>query len=287
MIRLVFNFILIFTLFTCSGEQRRPLAEDDDFGLDDEDSAQKVDDRGYFGDLQRSDATLGFESSFPLPFAVGKSIDLFETAPEQAKNPGSSQLSVQLGSCRFNLKTAAVQVDRFILAGQWIKLSEALPAGVPVRLEPHMDLNLKLASKVMIEVPATELVKCKALLAGQRVYLGRFHLNKSKIGLLAGPGYPRAVFSSRSMEPKGKRIFIRWQASAAAPMLIDDFDFPATSESGIFRAFMADRGYYYLVFQPTLRMDQVDQLVIKIPFQLDPKTSKPVRKKSSKRKPLE
>ena len=195
MIRWVFKFIFISTLLTCSGEQRRPVAEDDNFGLDEVDSAPKVDDRGYFGDLQRSDATLGFESSFPLPFAVGKSIDLFETAPEQAKSPGSSQLSVQLGSCRFNLKTGAVQVDRFILAGQWIKLSEALPAGVPVRLEPHMDLNLKLAAKVIIEIPATELAKCKALLAGQRVYIGRFHLNKSKIGLLAGPGYPRGAGS--------------------------------------------------------------------------------------------
>jgi hypothetical protein len=84
------------------------------------------------------------------------------------------------------------------------------------------------------------------------------------------------------MEPKGKRVFIRWQAGAAAPMLIDDFDFPATSESGIFRALMGDKGYYYLVFQAALRMDQVDQVMIKIPFTPDAKNRIPDKQNHNK-----
>jgi hypothetical protein len=172
-----------------------------------------------------------------------------------------------LGECQFTLKTGATQVDRYILAGQWIKLNEGLPAGVPVKLEPNMDLNLKLVTKLNIDINHSKVSVCRSLLEGKRVYLGRFHLNKSKIGLLGGPGFPRAVFSSRSMEPKGKRVFVRWQQGAPGPILIDDLDFPATSESGIFRALMSDKGYYYLIFLPTLRMDQFDQVVIKIPFQ--------------------
>lgn len=288
MIRLALTWIVSALLLSCSGAQRRSAAEEDDFALDPSDDGDKVDDKGYFSDLQRSEAAIGFESSFPLPFAVGKSIDRFEATPEQAKSATNSVISILLGTCKFTLKSGPVQVDRYILAGQWIKLTEALPAGVPVKLEPHMDLNLKMATKLFVEIAEPELANCRSLLSGRRVYIGRFHMNKSRIGLLAGPGYPRAVFSSRSMEPRGKRVFIRWQSGAAVPMLIDDFDFPATSESGIFRALMGEKGYYYLVFQPILRMDQVDQVMIKIPFTPDAKTripDKQIRGKQPRKKP--
>ncbi|WP_141731146.1 hypothetical protein [Oligoflexus tunisiensis] len=286
MIRLILTWMVMVLLLSCSSTPQRSVTEEDDFALDLEDDGDKVDDKGYFSDLQRSDAALGFESSFPLPFAVGKSIDRFETTPEQAKNPSASVISVMLGTCKFALKTGPVQVDRYILAGQWIKLNESLPASVPVKLEPYMDLNLKMAAKLVVDIANSDLPTCRALLSGRRVYIGRFHLNKSRVGLLAGPGYPRAVFSSRSMEPRGKRVFIRWQPGAAAPMLIDDFDFPATSESGIFRALMGEKGYYYLVFQPALRMDQVDEVMIKIPFSPDGRNrkqnrSRPRRKQDS------
>jgi hypothetical protein len=284
MIRLVLTWMVMVLLLSCSGTTQRSSTDEDDFALDQEEDSDKVDDKGYFSDLQRSDAALGFESSFPLPFAVGKSIDRFEATPEQAKTPATSAISVLLGTCKFSLKTGPVQVDRYILAGQWIKLNEALPASVPVKLEPHMDLNLKMAAKLLVDIAAPDLAGCRQLLSGRRVYIGRFHLNKSRIGLLAGPGYPRAVFSSRSMEPKGKRVFIRWLAGAAAPMLIDDFDFPATSDSGVFRALMGEKGYYYLVFQPALRMDHVDQVMIKIPFTPDAKTR--IQDKQNRGKPL-
>lgn len=283
MVRLVLTWMVMALLFACSGTTQRSSTDEDNFAFDLDDDSDKVDDKGYFSDLQRSDSALGFETSFPLPFAVGKSIDRFETTPEQAKNPAASTISVLLGTCKFALKTGPVQVDRYILAGQWIKLNESLPASVPVKLEPHMDLNLKMAAKLLVEIAEPDLAGCRQLLSGRRVYIGRFHLNKSRIGLLAGPGYPRAVFSSRSMEPKGKRVFIRWQAGASAPMLIDDFDFPATSESGIFRALMGEKGYYYLVFQPALRMDQVDQVMIKIPFTPDAKTR--IQEKQNRNRP--
>jgi hypothetical protein len=283
MIRLILTWMVMVLLLSCSSTPQRSVTDEDNFALDLDDDGDKVDDKGYFSDLQRSDAALGFESSFPLPFAVGKSIDRFETTPEQAKNPSPSVINVMLGTCKFVLKTGPVQVDRYILAGQWIKLNESLPASVPVKLEPNMDLNLKLAAKLLVEIAASDFQTCRALLSGRRVYIGRFHLNKSRVGLLAGPGYPRAVFSSRSMEPKGKRVFIRWQPGAPAPMLIDDFDFPATSESGIFRALMGEKGYYYLVFQAALRMDQVDDVMIKIPFTPEGKSRKPNRVRPRKK----
>lgn len=279
----LFGLSLTALLPACSigKASREGAGEVDDFSLDPEYTDPGVDDKSYFNDLQRSDAAVGFEPSFPLPFAVGKSIDLFDAVPMQAQAAQSSHLTIYLGECRFTLKTGPVQVDRYILAGQWVKLDEGLPAKVPVKLEPHMDLNLKLVTKLQIEIPSASMNVCKSLLTGRRVYIGRFHMNKSRLGLLAGPGYPRAVFSSRSMEPKGKRVFIRWQAGEVEPTLIDDFDFPATCESGIFRALMGERGYYYLVLQPALRMDQVDQLVIKIPFQPDskPRVSPRIKRK--------
>jgi hypothetical protein len=61
-------------------------------------------------------------------------------------------------------------------------------------------------------------------------------------------------------------VYLHWQGGSNTPSLIDDFDFPATSESGIFRAQMSAKGYYYLAFQSVLRMDQVDTMVIKLPY---------------------
>lgn len=264
--RLVFICLMIWLCSSCSSRNSRVLAEEEDFALDELARPDKVDDKAYFTDLERSEAVVGFESSFPLPFSVNKSTDLFDEPPLQAKSTPSSQLNVHLGPCRFSIKTSMVQVDRFILAGQWIKLSEGLPANLPVRLEPHMDLNLKIVSKLIMEVTASQLPICQKLMAGKRIYLGRMHLNNTKIGLLTAPGYPRVVFSSRTMELKGKRVFVRWQNGSPLPTIIDDFDFPATAESGIFRAFMGNKGYYYLVIQPVLRMDQNDQLVVKLPL---------------------
>ncbi len=267
MLRFLCYFIVGLMSFACSsGSPGRLPSEPDDFSLDPVTGPDKVDNKAYFSDLERSEAAVGFESSFPLPFAVGKSIDGFESVPDQAKSPPTSQLNIYLGQCRFVVRTSTTQVDRFILAGQWIKLNEGLPAGVPVRLEPHMDLNIRVISRLLVEIAPSQMNICRSLLSGRRVFLGRFHLNKSKIGLLSGPGFPRLSFVSRSVEPPGKRIFIFWQPGAPGPVIIDDFDFPATSESGIFRTLLGDKGYYYLVFQPLLRMDKVDQLVIRIPF---------------------
>src|SRR6478735_4036902 len=93
MVRLVLTWMVMAALIACSGQQRRLVAEEDDFALDPEGDGDKVDDKGYFSDLQRSEAAIGFESSFPLPFAVGKSIDRFEATPEQAKSAPAASIS--------------------------------------------------------------------------------------------------------------------------------------------------------------------------------------------------
>lgn len=283
MLRFLSAWMVGLILSTCSSSQSARLAAEEDFSLDPEMGAEKIDDKAYFSDLERSEAVVGFESSFPLPFVVGKSVDVFENVPDQAKTPPSSQLNIYLGNCRFVVSTSTIQVDRFILAGQWIKLNEGLPAGVPVRLEAHMDLNIRVVSRLAVEISPSHLNVCRNILMGRRIFLGRFHLNKSKIGMLTGPGFPRLNFVSRSVDPRGKRVFIRWQPGAPNPTIIDDFDFPATSESGIFRTLLSDKGYYYLVFQPVLRMDKVDQLVIKIPFDAKAQNQQPATEAKGKK----
>lgn len=266
------RFLVILSIFSLIGScqsKRSGRSVDDiaDFSLSGTGAGVKVDDREYFDDLQRSESTIGFESSFPLPFSVGRAVDPYDVVPSQAKAPLESVLSFQLGPCRFTLKTGPIQVDRYLLAGQWIKLTEGLPAGVPVKLEPQQDLNIKIVTQLVVDIPDSSKAVCKKLMEGRRVPLGRFHMNRSKIGLLSAPNSPKILFSSRSMEPKGKMVSIRWASSAPTPMLIDDFDFPATCESGIFRALMGTKGFYHLTFQPALRMDQYDQqMVIKLPY---------------------
>lgn len=237
-----------------------------DFGLSDDGSGVKVDDKAYFDDLKRSEASVSFESSLPLPFRVGKSGDSFDTIPSLAKPSLESRLIVSVGPCTFTLLSGPVQVDRYLLAGQWIKLTEGLPAKTPVKLEPNQDLNIKAVSKLGVELSESMVPRCKRLFEGRKFFIGRFHLNKSRLGLVPGPGSPNISFGAKSLDPQGKMVFLHWQNGSNLPTIIDDFDFPATAESGIFRAQMAAKGYYYLAFQTVLRMDQVDSMVIKLPF---------------------
>lgn len=267
MVRLLLIALISSMLWACSTRKPKGGFEDiADFGLSNEPTGVKVDDRAYFDDLKRSESSVSFESSLPLPLRVGKTGDSFDAIPPMARQSAESRLSVQLGDCRFTLLTGPIQVDRYLLAGQWIKLTEGLPSKVPVKLEPNMDLNLKVVSKMAIEIPQSQVALCRKMFEGKKVLLGRFHLNKSKISLIPAPRAPKILFGSRSVEPHGKMVYLHWQGGASLPGLIDDFDFPATTESGIFRAQMSNRGYYYLAFQPILRMDQVDAMAVKLPY---------------------
>lgn len=267
MIRLLLIALIAISLWSCASRKPKGGFEEiADFGLSDEPTGSKVDDKAYFDDLKRSESSVSFESSLPLPFRVGKSADPFDAIPAMAKQGVESRLSFQMGECRFVLMTGAIQVDRYLLAGSWIKLTEGLPAKVPVKLESNMDLNVKVVSKLTIEIPQSQMPICRKMFEGKKIFLGRFHLNKSRIGLIAAPSAPKILFASRSVEPKGKMVYLHWQGGSNTPSLIDDFDFPATSESGIFRAQMSAKGYYYLAFQSVLRMDQVDTMVIKLPY---------------------
>ncbi len=259
--------IILYALSSCATrKQKRGFEDIADFGLSGDETGVKVDDKAYFDDLKRSEASVVFESSLPLPFRVGKSGDPFDNPPALAKPSVESRLNVHMGSCVFTLLSGPLQVDRYLLAGQWIKLTEGLPAKVPVKLEPNQDLNIKAVSKLGIEVSETMTPVCRKLFEGRKVFLGRFHLNKSRVGFVVGPGSPNVVFGARSLDPQGKMVFLHWQSGTNSPGLIDDFDFPATAESGIFRAQMLNKGYYYLAFQTVLRMDQVDSMVIKLPL---------------------
>lgn len=263
--RLIIAFVGLLLSSCMTSKPKSGFEEIADFGLADDGAGVTVDDKAYFDDLNRSESSIGFESSLPLPFRVGKSGDSFDGVPTLAKPSLESRLRVQMGPCTFTLLSGPIQIDRYLLAGQWIKLTEGLPSKTPVKLEPKQDLNIKAVTKIGIEVSETAVPICRRMFEGQKVFIGRFHLNKSRLGLVPGPGAPKIAFAARSLEPQGKMLFIHWRRDSNAPSVIDDFDFPATAESGIFRAQMANQGYYYLAFQTVLRMDKLDSMVIKLP----------------------
>ncbi len=268
MVRKLVFAIALFLLASCATRKvKSGFDEITDFGLSDDGAGVKVDDKAYFDDLKRSESTVAFESSLPLPLRVGKTVDPFDVIPPLAKQGIDSRLNISIGPCSFTLLSGPVQVDRYLLAGQWIKLTEGLPAKTPVKLEPNQDLNIKALTKVGIEVSESMTPYCRKMFEGKsKAPIGRFHLNRSRLGLVPGPGSPTINFGSRSLDPQGKMIYIHWQSGSNVPSLIDDFDFPATAESGIFRAQMAAKGYYYLAFQAVLRMDQSDSMIVKLPY---------------------
>jgi hypothetical protein len=65
---LVLTWMVLVLLLSCSGVTRRSSIEEEDFALDLADDSDKVNDQGYFSDLQRSDAEtfIRFQPAFNM-----------------------------------------------------------------------------------------------------------------------------------------------------------------------------------------------------------------------------
>lgn len=260
-------FFLLLVGFGCQSsqpEETPPPLEDFGFNTDKEPSRFATEQ--YYSDLERSTAAVPFSSSFPVAFSVGGTRSSFEVIPNDAQSPLPSRLTIRMGECAFFLRTGPVQVRRFLYTGEWIKFGEEIQAQSVIKLEKHMDLNLKMASQLVVEIPKKHFEDCKQILYGRRTFIGRYHLYHSDIKLLEDAESKPASFERADLKQEGSKVYVYWHKDWKHPVLKNDLEFPATVESPIYRVQLSDHGFYYVGFQPVLRMQNVNRLVIQIPL---------------------
>lgn len=254
---------------TSDNPQYGAVYEDFSLGAPEDKKDQQLDQ--YYSDLERSTGAIAFRSSFPLSFSVANTMSDFSMIPAKAQSPLPSRLTIRLGQCRLFLKTGPVQVVRYLYTGNWVKFGEPLQAERTVKLEARTDLNLKMASQLKIEIPKRHLRDCWKLLYGRRTFLGRYQLHQSVIGLIPDPSSPRKKIKKVPTQRRGTKVYVYWHKDWKHPVLRNDLEFPAVVESPYYRTLLGKRGFYYIHFQPVLRMQNVDRLVINIPLSAEQK----------------
>ncbi|MFW7380213.1 MAG: hypothetical protein ACOH5I_15475 [Oligoflexus sp.] len=284
-------YLILQLVFGCHGT--KPPVPDalEDFGLGTGDTASRTGAEQYYSDLERSTSAVPFRSSFPLAFSVAGTRSKFESPPIQAMTPLPSRLTIRLGECSLFLRTGPIQVRRFLFTGEWVKFGEEFQAQSVVKLEKNMDLNLKMASQLQIEIPQRHFDQCRRVLYGRRTFIGRYHMQLSDISLLEDSSSRASRFDRADVNQEGQKVYIYWHKYWKVPVLKNELEFPATVESAMYRAQLGESGFYYIGFQPVLRMQNVDRLVIQIPLpeqlkQLQQRKRQPKNQQSKPQSPL-
>ena len=262
---------------SCAGEKDIDLSLPDyslDQGMNKKPPVEETD---YYKDLELNTQAIPFKTSFPVGFAVGKSVSRFKSIPYEAQPPTPSRLTLKMGKCRLFVRTGPVQVHRYLYTNRFVKVGEEIPAASTVKMDPHSGLSVRMSSQLELDVPEATMKACWRHLYGRRTYLGRYHMFFSSATLYASPGSPRKKFKmlpGKKQKLQGTMLYVHWNKGQRKPVLKDEMDFPATVESSYFHAKLSNRGFYHVGFQPVLRSVHKNTLNLTIPTKNKPRKTK-------------
>lgn len=252
-IRLIGLLTLCVSLTHCKSRPEPEVRWDDaSYGLSDEPTADGSDSDDFYADRAKADNALELRSSLPLQVKIAKASDKFAKVPPEATTSPPSQVIIQDGTCSMRLTTGMVEAGQFLWAGKWVKLADYLPPNVPLKLDIGQDLYLKISTPIRVEVDPKFGPLCAQKYKGKKVYLGRYHIHRSFIGFIADPQSPPMRFTGRSRIDDGRKVYMQWGRNEAAPLVIDDLDFPVILESAIYHAKFDKPGVYYVKIKPRL-----------------------------------
>ena len=274
---LLYIFFLVFFINACAGEKEIDLSLPD-YSLD-KDIGKKpaVEETDYYQDLELNTQAIPFQTSFPIGFAVGKSVSRFKSIPYQAQPPTPSRLTLKMGKCRLFVRTGPVQVHRYLYTNRFVKIGEEIRAASTVKMDPYSGLSVKMSSQLELDVPEATMKACWRHLYGRRTYLGRYHMYLSSAALYASPGSPRKKFRilpDKNKHLKGTMLYVHWNKGQKKPILKNEMDFPATVESSYFHAKLSKWGFYHIGFRPVLRSIHKNTLNVTIPTNNKPRKTK-------------
>lgn len=253
-------------LISCMHQESEEKVLIEDFSLDHDAGSQSPDYQNYYQDLEKSSAAVPFRHSFPIGISVGGKADNFEQIPKEAFPPLPSRLTLKLGErCLVFMKTGPVQVNRFLFTGDWIKFGEEIAAQTTLKLESDMDINVQMSAQLVITIPKRLQRSCWKLLYGRKTYIGSYGLQHSGALLHPSPNSEPNLLARMDDTMSHTKVYLHWLKGGKQPVLRDELDFPAVVRSPMYRARLGEQGFYYLSFQPVLRMRNVNRLVLSIP----------------------
>lgn len=238
----------------------------EDFGLGAKSGGRGSPNLDHYQDHERSNAAVPFQTSFPLAFAISGSTSNFQELPIQVQPPLPSRLTLRMGDCVMFLQTGPVQVRRYLFTGDWVRFGEEISAHDIQYLKKDSELNLRMASQLSLEIPSPHDQHCRQVLYGRRTFIGRYHMIHSEAQLIGDSASQEARLERAEPRDEGTKVYVHWHQNGKRPLLINDLEFPAVVKSSFYRAQLGQRGFYYVSFQPVLRMQNVNRLVIQIPL---------------------
>ena len=261
---------LAFFSISCSSNKPKSLSDDfENFDIEGAsayypEANSEESERDYYDRLEEVNESIRFKTSFPMFVGVKGSKPHFGNIPAVAQDPTPSRILVKIGSCQMFLVTGPVQVQRYIQSNQWIKVDREVAANNGIKMTPSSNLHVRMESQVNLQVPKRMHETCRRNIEGKKIFVGNIHINNSWVDLVARGDSKKKTFGKTIPDDAFEQIYIRWDKGKRHPIVRNDLDFPAIAKSPFYSTKLDRRGFYYLAFQPVLRLSTSDSLVINI-----------------------
>jgi hypothetical protein len=255
---------------SCSSNKPKALSDDfENFAIEgasayNPDADSEESERDYYDRLEEVNESIRFKTSFPMFVAVKGSKPHFGNIPPVAQDPTPSRILLKVGSCQMFLVTGPVQVQRYIQSNQWIKVDREVASNNGIKMTPSSRLHVRMESQINLQVPKRMHEICRRNIEGKKIFVGNIHMNNSWVDLVARGDSKKKTFGKTIPQDAFEQIYIRWDTGKRTPIVRNDLDFPAIAKSPVYSTNLDRRGFYYLAFQPVLRLSTSDSLVVNI-----------------------
>ena len=190
------------------------------------------------------------KASLPLVIKVDRGPTALSTPPRKALGRSRAKVHLKRGKCQFSLYTGNIQIDQFIFTNRWIRYNMALKKNQLVRLERGRYGNFRATMDIKPYIHKKFLAKCKSVFEGKRVFIGKIHLNHSRLGLSGIRSSKKMLFHQREPAKPFKKLYLIWPRGRKAPQVQDEYQLQATHQTPIYRTKFRHRGSYYLIVNP-------------------------------------
>ena len=256
-------FIFLVSCFSSKEKQ----IELGDYSLDDDDSnsSQDYSDGIYLNDLYSTRGSISIKSSFPFKISVDRAVDNFDSIPKQAKKPSTSQIKINIKNCSFYLRTGNIKADHYIYTDKWINHENDIQKNRTLRVGHENSLFLEFHTQLEVALLKKSYNRCRKLLEGRSIYLGKYNISKSRMNLIGKKG----SYKPRISVYKGKKdipVYMYWLKGKKMPFMLDNLENNIILHTPKFRSEIKRKSFYFVTFTPKLSYSNSNNRTINIPF---------------------
>ncbi len=140
-----------------------------------------------------------------------------------------------------------------------------IPKNYVVKIGHENNLYLEFKTKLSVSVPKSSYSKCRKLLEGKAIYLGKYHLKNSKFNLIGSRSAYKPRLSKISKN-KETSVYMYWLKGKKTPFLLDNLESSIILHTPMYKASIKKKSFYYVSFKPVLNYATLNKRHIKIPL---------------------